>query len=740
MRVGVKSASIWVLPLSVLVAALALIASDFAHFPSRIRSLQFDSYQHMQPRPYEDTVDKSSFSVRVLNADDASIARFGHWPWPHSTIAKLIGALKTSGAAIVVLAFPLDEADVAAPEHIANLLPNNADGNAARTALLRLPSPDDALAAALGQMKSVTGFTLGEAGLTTPNFKSEISLAGGNSALRSVPAFDNASTPLAKIEAASSGLGALNVTADSDGVLRSVPMVMRLGDRVVPSLEAEVLRLASGESEISIRSEEAGLPGFGNATIVAGASAGSYDVPLRPDGGLEIYFSGPHAERNISAAALDDGRIASLKNAIVILAPPAARARTPAGLRPLGEVRAEALENILLGNPLKPVSSPAAALVFLLVAGLGVVVLLARANSLWAGAFAIVAIAAAQGLSWLLFSRGHVLLDAATPDVALALVFLTGFSARMFDIARTRADLKGSFTDLLPTKSIEQIAHSPALLKLSGERRVVTSLSCGVRGYSALAESFAEDPASFTRVINMTMAPLIEDAVGHGAMIGPFDGEFFSAYWNAPLDDPEHAMHACEAATRMTMSLAEVNEQLSRERRFDGTAFSPVEVGIGIATGTAVTGGLTSRGRTSYSVTGECTVLAGRIRALSGQYGPAVVVSETTREAASRGYAFLEVDFLALGPKEQPVKLYAMLGNPLVRASPKFRALATFHDHIFQSLRTQQWEKTRDLIDQCRKLSGASPKMYDLHLARIGYFEANPPGENWDGAFRQVVT
>jgi adenylate cyclase len=86
------------------------------------------------------------------------------------------------------------------------------------------------------------------------------------------------------------------------------------------------------------------------------------------------------------------------------------------------------------------------------------------------------------------------------------------------------------------------------------------------------------------------------------------------------------------------------------------------------------------------------------------------------------------------------VKLYAMLGNPLVRASPKFRALATFHEHIFQSLRTQQWEKTRDLIEQCRKLSGASQKMYDLHLARVGWFEAHPPGPDWDGAFRQAVT
>ncbi len=742
MRVGAKSVAIWVLPLVVLAATLALIAGDFGHLASRVRGLEFDTYQRAQPRPYEETADRSGFAVRVLDADEASIARFGRWPWPHAVLARLVTELKKAGAAVVVLAFPLDEADTAAPERIAGLLPQNADGDAARAALLRLPSPDAALAAALAQQKTVTGFVLGEAGTTAPALRSEITLAGPGSVLRALHTFQTASPPLQKIEAASAGLGALNVFADPDGTLRSIPMVMRLGDRIVPSLEAEVLRLVSGDTSVVVRSGEAGLPGLDSTMVVAGASAGSFDVPLRANGALEIHFAGPHEERNISAAALDAGQLApaALKNAIVFLASPGASAETPNGLRPLGEVRAEAMENILLGEALKPVSSRAAALVFLLVAGLAIIVLLARANAIWSGTFALLAIGAAQGLSWMLFSRDHVLLDAATPSVSLALVFLTGLTARLMEVARTRAEVKGSFSDLLPVNAIEEIAHAPALLKLGGERRVVTSLSCGVRGYSALAESFAEDPAGFTRMINMAMAPLIEDAVSHGAMIGPFDGEFFTAYWNAPLDDPEHAMHACEAASRITMSLAEVNEQLSHERRADGTPFDAVEVGVGIATGPAIAGGLISRGRTSYAVMGECTALAARIRALSGQYGPAVVVSETTREAASRGYAFLEVDFIALSPREQPVKLYAMLGNPLVRASPKFRARATFHEHIFQSLRTQQWEKTRDLIEQCRKLSGASQKMYDLHLARLAYFETHPPGADWDGAFRPIVT
>jgi adenylate cyclase len=232
---------------------------------------------------------------------------------------------------------------------------------------------------------------------------------------------------------------------------------------------------------------------------------------------------------------------------------------------------------------------------------------------------------------------------------------------------------------------------------------------------------------------------VIDVALAKGATLDRMNTDGFTCFWNAPLDDPEHAIHACEAASRMTEVVAEVNDALSRERRFDGLAFQPIEIGIGISTGTAIAGGFGMHGRSAYSATGDCTLVATRIQALSAQYGPAIIVSEETRKEAERGFAFLEVDYIAAGARDEPVKLYAVLGNPLVRASPKFRALATFHEHIFQSLRTQQWEKTRGLIEQCRKLSGASQKLYDLHLARIAYFEDNPPGPEWDGAFRPIL-
>lgn len=738
MKAGGKPVKIWVLPLILLVGAFAMIATDLGGLATRIRGIEFDAYQHIHPRAYEDTSARSGYAVRILDIDEASIAHFGAWPWSRTVLARLTNDLKSQGASIVVLAMPLDTPDPATPSLLASLLPNNPQAAPARTALAGIQAPDDALAVGLGGVKAVTGFTLGESGAGAPVLKAPIDAS--DELFAHTHQFAKAAPALPRIEAASAGVGALNLELDADGKLRNMPLFYRLGGKPVPSLDAEVMRVASGKPEFVFRGQESGALGLGNATLIGGVGAGAFDVPLRADGALQIYYAGPHAERHISAAALESGQpTPELKNAIVYIAPPDQVVPTPDGTRNIADVRAEVMENILLGTPLKPVSSIYAELVFLAIVGIGVVVLFARTSIWWAGVATLLAIVGAQVFTWFLFTNVHILLDSANPSWGLALAFLGGISARSYDVARARTRLRGSFADTLPPSTIDAIARMPELLRLEGETRVVTCLSCGLRRYGALAQSFADDPVGFTRLINTAMAPLIEDAVGHGAMIGRFDGESFTAYWNAPLDDSEHAIRACEAANRMTVTLAEVNEQLGHERRFDGTAFEAIEIGIGISTGAAVAGGFTALGHTTYTVNGDSTVFADRIRILSAQYGPAVVVSEETRKTAQRGFAFLEVDFIAAGPKDEPVNLYAMLGNPLVRASPKFRALETFHDHIFQSIQTQQWEKARGLIDQCRKLSGASPKMYDLHLARIAYYETHAPGAEWDGAFRQVV-
>jgi adenylate cyclase len=521
-----------------------------------------------------------------------------------------------------------------------------------------------------------------------------------------------------------------------------MPLVFRLRDKAVPTIDAEMLRLVEGKAALTLKSDDGKSGFFGGRPGVAAVETTRGPLATAPDGSIWLAYAGANPGRSVSAAALMDGSIAAdaLRDAVVYIGSPDDLVDTPLGLRPVAEVHAEAAEDLLLGTVLRrPAAAEQAELFCLALFGIGCALMIARFGIGWAAVFGVVVTAGTVYVSWRLYAGDRVLFDALGIGVGVAAVWLTGAASRAVEVVRTRARLKRAFTDVLPPRVIEHIARRPEPLKLEGETRTVTYLACGVRGVSELAASFRGDPAAFTNLLQRVLDPLMSQALNHGGAIGKMTADGFTAFWNAPLDDPEHAVHACDAATGMMEAIAKTNEIITHERRNDGVALSPVEIGIGISTGPAIAGGFEVHGRTAYSVNGDCVVLASHIQQLSAQYGPAVIIAEDTRKASERGFAFLEVDYIAVDSHDDPMKLYAMLGNPVMRASPKFRALATFHDHIFQSMRDQQWRKARELINQCRKLSGASQKLYDLHLARIAYFEDNPPGPDWDGAFRPIL-
>jgi adenylate cyclase len=391
-----------------------------------------------------------------------------------------------------------------------------------------------------------------------------------------------------------------------------------------------------------------------------------------------------------------------------------------------------------LSAPLEPLLPfRLAETLWLLLFGGGAVAIATRGLA-WAALPVTAGVAGASWGAWLLYAQGGIGFDAATVGLTLLLLFAALAASWLLVLQAAQLKLRMGFADSLPRASIDRIARDPSLLRTQGEVRACTYLVCGVRGLAELGESFRDEPATFTSIIAQVLSPLMDQALAHGGTIDRLTADGFAAFWNAPLDDADHAIHACEAASGMSIMSSRVSDALAQQSRADGRALPAVEIGVGIATGPVIAGAFGGHNRMGYSVQGEAVTAAGRIQTLSAQYGPAVIVAASTREAAERGFAFLEVDTVA-SPKDAPVKLYAIVGTPVLKASPKFRALTTFHDHIFQALRKQQWRQARALIEQCRNLSGASPKLYDLHLSRISYFETHPPGENWDGAFRPAL-
>jgi adenylate cyclase len=709
--------SIWLAPTLVLALGVFVILLDGFGIQTAVSDRLFDAYQRHLPNTVQSPVPVEAMDLPALDED---------------TLVGVARALVQQGVSVIALAAPLEPG--ASPLSLAAKLPPGSD--AGRAALAKLPEPGHDLAAALQDIKNVVPVMLGAAG-RMPHLKAHFVYRGGSNPFSKIPAFAVGAASPAILENSAAGVAAPTLIPDGDGVVRRMPMALSLESSIVPGLATEILRVAEDKNPITVTTDERNPLTFLRGVGIGALETSARLVPVGADGSVRIHFAWPQEQR-LRADDIDQAG-SQLKGAIVILGPPwSGGVQTPLGQDSVAGVIAQAVKGLLTGEVLtRPdwmgfvealaLAALGAGMIFLLRFGLGWAASLVMAGAILLGL-----------VSWYLYAAHGVLADAATPALFLALAFAAGATAWIHDLRLAYAGLRMAFSDSLPRATIEKIARRPHLLRLEGEIRSVTYLVCGVRGLAGLGADFKDDAAGFTSLMQKALTPLIDQALAHGGTIDRLTADGFAAFWNAPLDDADHALHACEAANGMAIMSSRVTEDLAQQKY--GEEPPPlVEIGVGIATGPVIAGGFGGYGRMGYGVNGDAVSLAQRIQTLSLQYGPALIVADETKRQAERGFAFLEVDTIAMSAKAPPITLYAIMGNPVTRASPKFRALTVFHDHIFQAIRKQHWQMARDLIMQCRRLSGASQKMYDLHLARIAYYEKHPPGENWDGAFRPIL-
>lgn len=229
------------IPLFILALLLGLRILD-PGATQQARWLVFDTYQRIKPRIYN-----PGLPVKIIDIDDASLARLGQWPWPRPLVARLVATLTRAGAAAIAFDIVFSEPDRSSPEQALKVWPQTREVIALRESVAALPSHDGLFAKAIAQAPVVAGFVLTHNERTrTPAVKSSFAIAGDDPKPFAL-AFEGAVLNLLEIEAAAPGNGAFNSTPEADSVVRRVPFVLRLGDQLYPSLVAETLRVARRE-------------------------------------------------------------------------------------------------------------------------------------------------------------------------------------------------------------------------------------------------------------------------------------------------------------------------------------------------------------------------------------------------------------------------------------------------------------------------------------------------------------
>jgi adenylate cyclase len=366
-------------------------------------------------------------------------------------------------------------------------------------------------------------------------------------------------------------------------------------------------------------------------------------------------------------------------------------------------------------------------LLFALAAGLAIVAMLSRNRTVLAALFTVLAIAAALAVDWLLFTRTHMFVPVLAACFVLALTFALGLLAAGLQPA-TRERLARVTPNEVPAAAVDAPAVAD-VVDAHGQRRTVSCLFCRIGALDELAGTL--EPDALVGLAHETMRPFREAvAACEGEVLVSSAGSFV-AVWNALRDDADHAAHACDAALRISAALRETQDQHG-----EGTPYERLHLEIGIATGSAILSGDGSQ-RSPWVIFGDCRSRAEQLSTLCGRYGAVILIDKATRDAVDATFAVLEVDGIAA--TAGPATIYALYGNPVVRASPRFRALSACNDHLFRAVRERRWADARTVAQQCRELPGAIPSLYALQQARLDWYEQYPPPSDWDGIFRPPI-
>jgi adenylate cyclase len=710
-----------VLPGFVVTALLIVVHSLHPQVMLEARNLIFDSYQRAAPRPYEEAL------VRVVDIDDATIAKRGQWPWPRTDMAQLVKTIANSGASAVVLDMVFSEPDR-----------TSSPGN----------DHDAVFGQALGETPSVTGYFLQyEPNATRPDQKAGFGFSG-DPPLAAIPDMQGAIVPLPVINGKASGSGFVSLVGGSnDGIVRTVPMVSRIGDLLLPSLSLEALRVSQGAGAIVLKSTTGSGEMGGGAPGVVAIKVGNYEIPTTQSGGLWMYYTAPHPDRIVPAWEIMNGKRSQaemttlFKGRIVLIGSGAVGLRdlvsTPLSRSELGVVvHAEAIEQAMLGRFLvRPDWAVGLERAILILLGLGISLLLPRLGALRGGIVSLVALAASIGGSWAAFRYGALLIDPTYPAIAVVTVYIAETALSFYREERARAYIRRAFDRYLSPEMVERIARDPSRLELGGEVRDMSVMFCDIRSFSRMSEKLSA--REIIQFLIEFLTPMTDVLLARRATIDKYIGDAILAFWNAPLDDPAHHRNAALGALAMMDKLDELNKA---NRGAPGKVWpAEVKIGIGLNSGPCCVGNVGSRQRLNYSLIGDTVNLASRIEGLTKVYG-APILTGAAFAGSLPDFALIELDLARVVGRDMPERLFVLVGPPALAVTPSFQELKSAQTAMLKAYRALDWDATDAALEKLRPIAArfGYDKVVDIYAARVRAWRANPPGTDWDGVHQAM--
>ena len=600
-----------------------------------IRNQTFDAYQQL------DEV-KQSNDIVLLNFGENTLATYGQYPFPRQYYAQLVVDVATKNSGVLGWTVMFPEADrFAGDESFAGMLSQN---------VVNVPG-----ARRNPINYNVLSQTPSTRGIKTSGPHIGTGTIGPTPATDNLLTWRNIVTNISVLEDAVNGKGVNASAPQPDFVTRTYPLAIGVEGKIYPSFAIEMLRVKNGQKSYKIKTSEVGIQEF----MVKGFDP----VITQPNGTAYIRFNNTFTEIEYTGA----DSIPDLEGKLVIVGVTAEGVANPVptarGSMYPQHIHAHMLQNMLDGtnitrSQLSAVTELLCALLTMILIALAVY----KLPLLWTAPISmLILVGEAYGSVWL-YQNNLQLLDATYPVLSGFLVFTQSAFNNFYKQYKLRQQIKGQFGTYISPDYVDMLIKDPSLMKLGGERKVMSFMFADIVGFTPISEKYMkdDDPEGLVELINGFLDKMTKIVLANGGTIDKFMGDCIMAFWNAPLPCENHA----EMAVKTAIEIELLGDELEAEMEERG--LPRVKFGTGVNTGTCIVGNMGAETRLDYSVVGDAVNLGARLEAQTRQEDTPIIVSEYTYLECPN-MAFSSIGEVTVKGKEEPVRMYAPLFDGKVR-------------------------------------------------------------------------
>ena len=614
-------------------------------------------------------------NIVTVDIDEAGLDKYGQWPLPRSEYAKIIKDLYDRGAGLVVLNVIMADSDR-----------TGGDGN---------------LAAALKKYPVVLVNVPSDKDKNTP--RNPGSAVMGPEWMENIVNYPGVIANVPVLENAAAGIGTVNTMPEVDGVNRRIPLVVASNDKLYPSLSMEVLRVAAGDSTFQVKLNEWGvekmrIPKFG---------------PIATDELGRIWIDWSQKSHAYSITKLPD----DFKGAVVLVGPTAAGISNPLPTS-IGAVYPNVAQAAVLGTMFnnvtiqRPDYADGLEIVAILAAG-WLLLFLTRWTYVGLASVVVLVVGGVVG-SHYAFTNFLFLFDATAFTVGTVLVALHAYGVKFVSEFLQKQQIKKQFGSYVNPTIVERLQQHPELIKLGGEKKMLSVVMTDMRNFTALGESYGEAGVEdFTKVMNSYMTALSIPVLKNDGTLIKFIGDASLHIHGAPIDDPDHARRAVQTALEMIEAVKGFNTELAALGK------PPVGMGAGVNTGEIVVGNIGAKSKFGYDVLGDPVSLAARLESQTKGYGVLMIISENTARLVKDHFPLWELDNIAVKGKKEPVRIFAIHDE------------TEQHRQFIELYYAGEWKKALTLIPLC---INATPDMDKYYHAMEERLRGGCP-KDWNGYY-----